>query len=302
MRVIPSLLLAVLLSVSSRVAAQDQIVYVTSEGSRGRDLILSSPDGNGKTRISQWDGPGHYPHFNWPSWSPAADRLAFMADVDGHDRYSIWTSTRNGEATIRVTPKSTEALYPAWSPDGSQITFTARSQGTWEIFVMNADGGRIARISKHREGGFQPQWGGFPTWAPDGSEIYHHARIRGLYSIHSTSIESGITRPIAWLPSDARYPGWSRSGDWLAFIVSDEGKRSGIYITRKDGVDMRIVTAGDFAGTPAWSPDESAIAITMTEPSYDVAVIKLSSGTIRRIASSTEFEGFPAWIGDTAER
>ena len=301
-RKVQSLFLVVLLLVSGSAVAQDQIVFVTNEGSRGRDLILSSPDGKDRTRITQWDGPGHYPHFNWPAWSNAADRLAFMADVDGHDRYSIWTSTLDGGARVRVTPQSTEALYPAWSPDGSRIAFAARAQGTWEIFVIDADGSRLTRITKHREGGIRPRWGGFSSWSPDGSTVYHHTRIDDSYSIYKTDVESGITRVVEGLPSGARYPAWSRSGEWFAFLASAEGNRTGLYITRADGADRQLIATGDFTGTPAWSTDESAIATTVTEPSYNVAVITLSSASISLVTNSAAFEGFPVWVGETARR
>jgi len=59
--------------------------------------------------------------------------------------------------------------------------------------------------------------------------------------------------------------------------------------------------AGSFTGTPAWSPDESAVAITVSKPSYDVAVIDLSSACISQVANSDAFEAFPTWIGETSK-
>ncbi len=63
---------------------------------------------------------------------------------------------------------------------------------------------------------------------------------------------------------------------------------------------MQLIATGDFTGTPAWSTDESAIAITVTEPSYNVAVITLSSASISLVTNSAAFEGFPVWVGETA--
>ena len=61
--------------------------------------------------------------------------------------------------------------YPDWSPDGSRITFMAFEPGAsgpnpdYNIFVMNADGSNVTRLTD-TEGN-----DGWPAWSPDGSSI-----------------------------------------------------------------------------------------------------------------------------------
>ena len=56
---------------------------------------------------------------------------------------------------------------PAWSPDGQKIAFTSNRDGggnDWDIYVMNADGSDIARLT---DGAGNE----YPAWSPDGQKI-----------------------------------------------------------------------------------------------------------------------------------
>lgn len=275
--------------------AQGHIIYASAEDSRGRDLIASSVDGTQKTRITAWTGRGHYPHFNAPAWSSVTQQLAYMVDVDGHDNYSIWISSSNGESAKRITPKSTEALYPSWSPDGRRLAFTARLSGVWEMFVIDVDGTNLTRLTQHTEQNIRSRWGGFSSWSPDGAMIYYHAQLAGTYGIYRIVLDSRAVERVTWLPEGARNPSWSPSGQWLAFLAPTDNMR-GLYITRANGTDRRLVASGTFTGTPTWSPDETAIALTITEPSYNVGHVDLTSGAVRFVTNSRTFAGFPVWI------
>ena len=38
-------------------------------------------------------------------------------------------------------------MYPSWSPDGTQIAFTADEAGNDDIYVMNSDGSDLRRLT-----------------------------------------------------------------------------------------------------------------------------------------------------------
>jgi Tol biopolymer transport system component len=40
-----------------------------------------------------------------------------------------------------------EDALPAWSPDGTCIAFSSNRDGNREIYVMNADGSGVARLT-----------------------------------------------------------------------------------------------------------------------------------------------------------
>ena len=55
---------------------------------------------------------------------------------------------------------------PAWSPDGTRIAFVSdRDGGFPELYLMNADGSGVTRLTNNA---FVD---GNPSWAPDGSRL-----------------------------------------------------------------------------------------------------------------------------------
>ena len=64
----------------------------------------------------------------------------------------------------RLTGKEARGR-PAWSPDGTKIAFASDRDGTFFIYVMNADGSNIERLSTGTAVEHDP------TWSPDGRFI-----------------------------------------------------------------------------------------------------------------------------------
>jgi TolB protein len=47
---------------------------------------------------------------------------------------------------------------PRWSPNGKQIAFVSERDGNFEIYVMNADGGNVRRLTNNPGVDFYPSW------------------------------------------------------------------------------------------------------------------------------------------------
>ena len=64
---------------------------------------------------------------------------------------------------MNLTNSKAIHYHPAWSPDGTRIAFDSNREGTFEIYVMNANGTNPRRLT--RDGGGQP------SWSPDGTRM-----------------------------------------------------------------------------------------------------------------------------------
>ena len=121
--------------------------------------------------------------------------------------------------TRAVTPvrrgSCSSGIDPAWSPDGTQIAFSSRRGGTFDIFVMSADGTGSQRLTTTREDDSHP------TWSPDGRRI---AFARGQPNdIYVMSTDGSDVRRISDPDVDEFEPGWSPDGRWIAYARREPG-------------------------------------------------------------------------------
>ena len=102
-----------------------------------------------------------------PSWSPHGDKITFNREAE------IFVMDHNGRNRIRLSQRNDVSDgRPAWSPDGTKIAFESNRdaqppiQGIEEdLYVMNADGSNVVRLTDH------PSADRMPAWAPSGKWI-----------------------------------------------------------------------------------------------------------------------------------
>ncbi len=97
------------------------------------------------------------------------DRVVFVYGGD------IYTAPLVGGTASRLTSHAGQELYPKFSPDGSQIAFSAEYNGTRQVFVMPAAGGEPRQLTWYNDVGPMPPRGGTDNrvldWTPDGRHI-----------------------------------------------------------------------------------------------------------------------------------
>jgi len=91
-----------------------------------------------------------------PVWSPDGQTIAFASTPDSDTRTtSIYVTSADTWEPSQLTGNA--SFDPTWSPDGARIAFWA-FDGTFSIYVMDADGGNTQRLAD----------GLRPAWTPDG--------------------------------------------------------------------------------------------------------------------------------------
>jgi TolB protein len=85
-----------------------------------------------------------------PSWSPDGTRIAFTTQRNGLPL--VYVMNADGSNQLNVTQSTTlDSGDPEWSPDGTTIAFTSYNRvgqtNADEVFLMNADGSNIRRIT-----------------------------------------------------------------------------------------------------------------------------------------------------------
>ncbi len=181
-------------------------------------------------------------YFRMPALGP--DALVFVAEGD------LWRTGVAGGTAQRLTSNLAEEAYPAISPDGKSVAFTARYEGPAEVYVMPLGGGMPARLTF--DGAAAARVTG---WTPDGKIVYATTRYSGkpAYRLYTLDPASGERTPVPLAEAaEACYQGAT-----LVFArrpaLSDnvKGYRGGRAqsIWKFDGQHEAEPLTADFAGT-----------------------------------------------------
>ncbi|MGD8793740.1 MAG: hypothetical protein PVF47_14390, partial [Anaerolineae bacterium] len=125
----------------------------------------------------------------YPAWSPVGDQIVYRGCLAG-GRCGLIVANADGSNPIQITTHANDAA-PRWSPNGGQIAFHSDRDGNWEIYVINADGTWLRRIT------LNPTTDIMPVWSPDGLRIAFRSDRQGGRAVWLTSgIGGGATKLI----------------------------------------------------------------------------------------------------------
>lgn len=165
-----------------------------------------------------------------PELSPSGDLMAAIVPIK-NDLDLVLISTQDGRIFKNLTKGHTNDYSQinvgafngindlGWNPDGKEIVFAARKEGTMVFFVVNVLNGKI--IDKIRFTGIRDA--NAPVFSNDGKKIYFAANAAGFYNIFSYD---RATKAIENLTKDEAYDRNPR--------VSPDGKEI-LYSSMQDG-------------------------------------------------------------------
>lgn len=152
-------------------------------------------------------------------------------------------------------------VQPVWSPDGSRVAFASNRGGTYDLYVMDADGSNLERLTN--EPGDELD----PAWSPDGTRIvFHHNPPTGPgpTTLSVLDLADGSITDLYADPSNLGRPDWSPDGTRIVF--RDQRRYQGselgfaetdIYVVNTDGSDLRKIAVERNVrdSDPVWTPD-----------------------------------------------
>jgi Tol biopolymer transport system component len=188
----------------------------------------------------------------------------------------------------------------AWSPDRRKLVFAAHlsrsaapcdSYCGKEIFVINADGSGLRRLTRNTVADIDP------TWSPDGQKIawvQGHGTGADVFVMNADGSDQHNLTP---KPGTRGEPRWSPDGRAILFTAVQAAQPPGgsrpyrdVYVMNADGSRQRNLThtpeAGEGAAT--WSPDGQHIAFTRTGPPGQLRIVVMNAdGSGKRAVTPT---------------
>src|SRR5437867_6827461 len=192
----------------------------------------------------------------------------------------LFLARRDGSNIRRLTSAQGYDAEGSFSPDGKQIVFCSLREAyptnklspaelkqfetdpSWfgEIFLMNADGSNVRRLTR------TPGYDGGPFFTPDGKRIvWRRFSEKGdTADVYTMALDGSDQRRLTDFGAMSWAPYFHPSGRYLIFTANklgfanfelflvDEGAREPVRVTYTDGFD----------GLPVFSPDGTKLAWT----------------------------------------
>ena len=183
-----------------------------------------------------------------------------------------------------------------------KIAFVSNRGGAPKIYVMNADGSGVRRLTSG------PHADSRPAWSPDGGRIaFARAGDSGSCGIYVMNADGSSVERLTTACGDIT-PTWSPDGQRILFGKwTLESLATGIYVMNADGSGVTRLTESIQDEYPAWSPDGRTIAFNRTYEPWEgdwftqVFVMNADGTDIRRLtpAIGGQFaESGPSWSPD----
>jgi len=257
-----------------------QIIFTDSSGG----IIIIDSDGTHRRSLKNQAGPGYTPDWSpdgkeivfasrrsgqwqiyvvntdgsnvaqvtrlttasYPRWSPDGRRIAFCKLRDTKEGEGIYVMDEDGTNISQLTHYPLqEACNLAWSPDSTQIVFSAANalainQGkgipdNWDeygphLYVMNADGSNLRRVNKGIGGSY------YPTWSPDGKQILTSIEGKPMWGgFYLVDLDGSEGRKV-FDASSCNQLHWSWTTNRLLYVCL-----TGLQTTQLYTVDMKEV-------------------------------------------------------------
>jgi TolB protein len=196
---------------------------------------------------------GDFPGMTFaPRFSPDGNKVIMSMSANG--KTDIWTMDLRTRKATRLTDSPAIDTSPCYSPDGKQIVFNSDRGGTQQLYVMNADGGDIKRISGFNSGRY-----GTPVWSPRG-DLIAFTKIEGGQFFIGVMRPDGSGERLLTQAFLVEAPTWAPNGRVLMYFrqtqsdARGQGGRTRLYSIDLTGYNEREVITPQDASDPAWSP------------------------------------------------
>jgi len=143
-----------------------EIAYFSEKNSFFVDLYLADAEtGRVKRRLVKSTLNSNYESLRFinsaGSFSPDGRYFAIAAKRRDRDDLVI-LDVKKDEEVRRIRVPLNGLTTPSWSPDGKQLVFTGYDGGLSDLFVVNADGTNLHRLTNDKYADLEP------SWSPDG--------------------------------------------------------------------------------------------------------------------------------------
>lgn len=214
-----------------------RIAFNCKDGQYG-EICVMNIDGSNRQNLTNDDDDEHD-----PTWSPDSSQIAFIRD------FQIFVMNADGSGQHALSEENFSSLTGlAWSPDGTQLAFSAMGDSQLRhLFLINTDGSNLRELTN--VAGDNAEYFE-PAWSPDGSRIAFRNFVFENNSTALLIINADGSNLQTVLSNDASVgtPAWSPDSNHIIFHLGYD-----IYSINVDGTNLvRLTDDPNWDTEPEW--------------------------------------------------
>ena len=175
--------------------------------------------------------------------SPDGKMMAMILSKDGSP--DLYVARVDGTGLRRLTRSRAEDACPTWSSDSRRICFTSASQGGARLYLIDASGRDMTRLSVRGVSGTLSE----ADWSPDGNWIAFTALMGRRFHICVVSAEGGEARVL----TEGEDPSWAPNSRTIIFMKKRDGRKALSIIDVPTRQVRDITRLSGINSQPAWS-------------------------------------------------
>lgn len=194
-------------------------------------------------------------------------------------------------AFLMPNPAGAGGEVPDWSDGGRKMLFSAFEGGQRELFVANAEGERLARLTDHPANDRQPRL------SPDGTRVAFISDRDGDDDLFVLELGSGTVTNLTASPGRESAPEWSPDGSSLLFLRSEKGGQELYLLALPGGAPMALAPELEGARAGRFSPDGEWIAFAArADGDVELFRIRPDGSGVERLTARPGLDHQPVWV------
>ena len=188
---------------------------------------------------------------------------------------------------------------PRWSPDGRRIAFKSSRSGNWDVYVMDANGTSVTRLTD------SPANDHDPVWMPDGQSVIISSDRESREDLYRVWLaDRRVERLTHHVVGRAIMPSVSPDGRFVAYAAQTLQRLQfwefQIHVLELATGKIRALDQAGGTCWPSWSPDGKLIAhVSLAKEPSTIVVRNLDGSAARELAiDAKRWVYYPDWSKD----